>query len=164
MGLLTQDKMEAVQASQVVEYVYLRSEAAVAVLIIKQEEMADLVVAEATAQVVVNLVAVQPIKELKEPEEENPEEAEEPLQEQITYLVGQVYLQALVDQVLLEVEVEEAKAVAEHHQVEQAAEAQVQVIINNLKQAEAIPAAEVAAEAVTLTMVQVLAVEKELLF
>jgi hypothetical protein len=57
-----------------------------------------------------------------------------------------------VDHLLLEVVAVEPKAVVEHQQVDQAAEAKVQVTTNHLKQAEAIPAAEVAAEAVTLTM------------
>ena len=57
-----------------------------------------------------------------------------------------------MDHLLLEVAAVEPKVVAGHHQVDQEAEAKVQVTTNNLKQAEIIPAAEVAAEAVTLTM------------
>ena len=65
---------------------------------------------------------------------------------------------------MLEVEAEEPKAVVEHHQVDQEAEAKVQVTTNNLKLEQLTLAAEVAAEAVTLTMVSDQTEEKVLLF
>jgi hypothetical protein len=82
--LLIQGKQELLLVFQVAEYVYLQSVVAVEVLTTKQEIMADPEVAEVTVPVFVNLVVVQPIKELKEPEEENPVEAAELLQDQIT--------------------------------------------------------------------------------
>ena len=57
-----------------------------------------------------------------------------------------------MDHLLLEVVAVEPKAVVEHQQVDQAAEAKVQVTTNHLKQVQLTLAAEVAAEAVTLTM------------
>ena len=84
MGLLTEEVLVVLQALLVVEYVYLQSVEVPAELTTKQELQEDLVVAEAMEPVFVNLVVVQPIKELKELEEENLAEAAELLQEQIT--------------------------------------------------------------------------------
>jgi hypothetical protein len=82
--LLIQGKQELLLVFQVAEYVYLQSVVAVEVQITLQGAMADPEVAEVTAPVFVSLVVVQPIKELKELEVQNPVEAAELLQEQIT--------------------------------------------------------------------------------
>ena len=84
VGLLTEEVLVVLQALLVLEYVYLQSVEVPAELTTKQELQEDLVVAEAMEPVFVNLVVVQPIKELKELEEENLAEAAELLQEQIT--------------------------------------------------------------------------------
>ena len=81
---LTEEVLVVLQVFQVAEYVYLQSVGVPAELTIKQELQEDPEVAEVTVPVLMNLVVVQLIKELKELEVQNPVEAAELLQEQIT--------------------------------------------------------------------------------